>query len=272
VDTQNLFSYISNCIGLLGVLLIYMSFRFSRRESRLKSLSEILEPLVRGMQLLKEANDSRRKCEKLKRSFQSSGNFKEAEARIAEFSANYNAAIEPASAEHRKVEQLVAARRFRFPDVLAAMLRDTALDLSRFGELVNGGRFDEADVFLAKLKEHHKDIERYARGWRLADPFEWVRIRFQRFFGRTKREDSRFSLSDPQMQRIVDLVYKRATTQSKNTFAIHAPRKLLDDPSIAESDDVINQLENSRFEVVFQDGTHATMSLVELMAFRSFTS
>ncbi|MCB7130000.1 MAG: hypothetical protein J3T61_10740, partial [Candidatus Brocadiales bacterium] len=43
--------------------------------------------------------------------------------------------------------------------------------------------------------------------------------------------------------------------------------KLLDNPDIATQDNVIDELKDSVFEVVFQDGTYAMLSLPELMTF-----
>jgi len=65
------------------------------------------------------------------------------------------------------------------------------------------------------------------------------------------------------------LVNKRATSQSGNSFAVHPPRKLLARPEIATSDRVIEELEDSVFHVVFQDGTKRLLTLVELMVFIS---
>ena len=69
------------------------------------------------------------------------------------------------------------------------------------------------------------------------------------------------------MQEIVDLLYKRATTQSQKTFIIHPPAKLISHPEIIRADDVIDQLENDVFELVYQDGTYAMLSFPALMVF-----
>src|SRR5262249_55577463 len=76
-----------------------------------------------------------------------------------------------------------------------------------------------------------------------------------------------YELTGKAMEEILELVHKRATTEAKNTFAVHPPRKLLERPEIAKSDKVIEELEDSVFVVAFQDGTARMMSLAELMVF-----
>jgi hypothetical protein len=66
------------------------------------------------------------------------------------------------------------------------------------------------------------------------------------------------------MDGILELLTKRATSQARNTFAVHAPKKLLDHPELAASDDLIDQLKDSIFVVRFQDGTAKMLGLVEL--------
>ena len=69
------------------------------------------------------------------------------------------------------------------------------------------------------------------------------------------------------MDAILELVHKRATSQARNTFAVHPPKKLLDQPEIAQSETAIEQLDKSVFLVAFQDGTTKKMSFVDLMVF-----
>jgi hypothetical protein len=100
----------------------------------------------------------------------------------------------------------------------------------------------------------------------LADPLEG----FVRHFRHKKEADPEadgYELTEKAMEEIMELVHKRATTQAKNAFAVHPPRKLLERPEIINSDKVIEELEDSVFVVAFQDGTARMMSLVELMVF-----
>lgn len=69
------------------------------------------------------------------------------------------------------------------------------------------------------------------------------------------------------MKGVLDLIHRRATTQAENTFAVHPPKKLLDHPEIAQSEKVVDELENLVFVVVFQDGTHKMLTLLELVVF-----
>lgn len=69
------------------------------------------------------------------------------------------------------------------------------------------------------------------------------------------------------MDGVLELLHKRATTQSHNEFVVHPPRIVLNDPSILKSDDAVARLKNSIFSVVFQDGTAKMLSLPELLAF-----
>lgn len=69
------------------------------------------------------------------------------------------------------------------------------------------------------------------------------------------------------MDRIGALVGKRIADQGGNRFTVHPPKKLIDNPEICQADDVIEQLEASVFEVVFQDGTYEMLTFAELMVF-----
>ncbi|TWT95167.1 hypothetical protein Pla108_33090 [Botrimarina colliarenosi] len=65
----------------------------------------------------------------------------------------------------------------------------------------------------------------------------------------------------------MELVHKRVTSQSLNTFAVHAPAKLLRTPGLAKSETVIDELRDCIFVVRFQDGDTHMLSLPELIAF-----
>jgi hypothetical protein len=178
----------------------------------------------------------------------------------------YGAHIKSAHEEFRAAEAELAARSFRFPDKVTALTKTAQESLAEFGRLINAGMFDKADLQMAKFRDDYTQIAREGRGWRLADPLEGV----LRHFRRKKPEDShadRYELTGKAMEEIMELVHKRATTEAKNAFTVHPPRKLLERPEIAKSDKVIEEIEDSVFVVAFQDGTARMMTLVELMVF-----
>lgn len=74
-------------------------------------------------------------------------------------------------------------------------------------------------------------------------------------------------MSKEEIDGIMELVHKRVASQSQNSFAVHPPKTLLEHPEIAKSDRVIEELEDSAFMIVFQDGTAKLLSFVELMVF-----
>src|SRR5690349_19732205 len=84
------------------------------------------------------------------------------------------------SGEYRKAEAELASRSFRFPDRIARLVKTAQEALSEYGQLVNEGLFDRADLQLAKFRDDYSAITRIARGWRLADPFEGIRKKFKR--------------------------------------------------------------------------------------------
>ena len=135
--------------------------------------------------------------------------------------------------------------------------------LSEFGRLVNEGLYDKADLQLDSFRKDYAKVARIARGWRLADPIEDLRRRFSR--KSAEEPDSEFALTKAEMDGIMELITKRGTSQAHNTFAVHPPKKLLENPEIARADDVVDQLKDSIFVVRFQDGTSKMLGLVELM-------
>jgi hypothetical protein len=152
-------------------------------------------------------------------------------------------------------------------DKVGRLLHAAKEDLSQLGQCVNNGFFDQADIYTAKMIDHHRCLSAYARGWRLADPIEGLRNRLSNLRKAPEPPLHEFDLTDDQMQQVMTLVHKRATTQAQNRFVVHPPQKLLDNPALAESDNVIEEFADSIFEVVFQDGTYAMLSLPELMTF-----
>ena len=179
--------------------------------------------------------------------------------------ADYGTHVKDARDAFRLGESELASRSFRFPDKIAKLVSKAVESLSEFGRLVNGGLFDKADLQFVKFRDDYGQITKVGRGWHLADPLEGIK----RYF-RKKKQDAakhRYDLTESEMDAILELVHKRATSQAHDTFAVHPPKKLLDRPEIAQSETAIEELDQSVFVVAFQDGTSKKMSFVELMVF-----
>lgn len=102
--------------------------------------------------------------------------------------------------------------------------------------------------------------------WRT--PFTWLRKKSEEAFKKKEAaRDSAFDLDEKEMQEVMDLVHRRMTIQNGQKFMVHPPKKLIENPDIAKNDDVIEQLKDDIFEVVFQDGHHAMIGLSQLMVF-----
>jgi hypothetical protein len=253
-------------IGICGFLFGIVSHFWNRRESRLDALSNVLKPMIRAAQNLTRANECRRKCEQLKVSFPNGQVACEAVERVNKMVEEYDEYINTSSDEFREVETELVARSFRFPDKITELVRMAFNCLAEYGRLVNEGFFEKADLQFAKFRDDYKQITKVGRGWRLADPFEGIRKIFHTTNTEADKID-KWELSKEEMDAILELVHKRVTTQSQNTYAVHPPQKLLDKPEIATSDTVVDELEDSVFSVVFQDGTTKMMTLVELVVF-----
>lgn len=254
-------------IGAFGILFGILSHRWSRRESRLDALGKILQPMVRSAQFLFRANTNRRKCEQLKHSYPDPESAPEVIQRVNAMIEEYGELITRSEGEFRTAESEFASRHFRFPDRISRAINRTQESLSELGRLVNAGLFDKADVQLARFRDEYKQITDTARGWRLADPFEGIRKRFTSKRREASESEFEFELTPEEMDGILELLHKRVTTHAQNSFVVHPPKRMIDDPTIMKSDDVIDQLRDSVFSVVFQDGTAKMLSLPELMAF-----
>ncbi|MCE9556226.1 MAG: hypothetical protein K8T91_22995 [Planctomycetes bacterium] len=265
-DPSNLIALGGVALGLLGFLFGILSFFWNRRENRLDALRHVLEPMVRAAQNLKLANDRRRTADQLRQSFPDPKLAPESVDRINKSVQEYNGLMEKFFENFRTAEAELAARSFRFPGRIARAASKTQERLSEYGQLVNAGKCDQAELLFAKFRDDYTTITRYARGWRLNDPIEGCRQWLKRKRQESEVED-RYDLTPEEMNGIMELVEKRATTQSQKNFAVHPPKKLLDNPELAKSDNVINELEDSVFVVVFQDGTSKMLSFVELMVF-----
>ena len=251
-------------IGLAGFLFGIFSYFWTRRETRLEALSSILQPMVRSAQQLHNANDLRRKWERLKASFPDPAGAQEAGQRVSMMIEEYEKLIVASEAQYRVAEAEYASRSFRLPDRIARLTKTTKDSLSEYGRLVNAGMHSNADLQFAKFRDDYKQVTSAGRGWRLADPLEGIRKRFARGKAPPPKE-SEFELSKEEMDTLMELVHKRVTSQAGNRFAVHPPRKLLDRPGIADAENVIEELKDSVFVVVFQDGTTNMLSLVELI-------
>ncbi len=265
-DPKSWAAIFGGVVGVGGFTWGILSFYWNRRESRLEALSKVLQPMIRAAQLLRDANLTRQKIEYLKHSFPASDErAAEARTRIGTMMKDYDTALKEGTEQFRLTEAENEARVFRFPDKIARLVHDAVRSLSEYGVLVNDGKFGAAEMQFAKFQDDYAEVKREGRGIRLASPFEGLRRRFRR--EQPTPSLSKFDLSEKEMKGIMDLIYRRATTQAQNTFAVHPPKKLLDSPEIARSDKVVDELEKSVFVVVFQDGTHKMLTLLELIVF-----
>src|SRR5262249_32804008 len=149
----------------------------------------------------------------------------------------------------RDAEAEFGTRHFRFPTSVAKQVKELQETLSELGRLINEELFDKADLQLATFRDRYKRITDTAKGWRLADPFEGLLRHFRKPESREEERISEFELTEKEMNGVLELLHKRVTTQAGNTFAVHPPQKLLDDMTIMESVEVINELKDSVFSV-----------------------
>ena len=265
-DPKTWIALVSCCFGACGFLFGILAFRWNRSESRLDALGKVLQPLFRAAQHMHKANKTRRTLERLRTSFPEAGAAAKAAERAKKLFDEYGACVSAGEEQFRLAESELAARSFRFPDKVNRLVIAAQTSVSEFARIAQLGQFDKADMQFAKFMDDYRQIRDYARGWRLADPLEWIKCHFAQW-KKPQPEAGKYDLSKEEMDGIMDLIHKRATTQSHNTFAVHPPQKLIDNPELAKSDRVIEELEDSPFMVVFQDGTSRLMSLVELVVF-----
>jgi hypothetical protein len=266
-DPKTLLAIAGLIIGLAGFLFGIFRHHWGNRESRLDALGKILGPLIRSAQCLSHANRNRRKCEQLKHAYPDPANTPEVVDRVNSLVKEYSESLESSEGHFRDAESEFGSRHFRFPDAISNSIKTALEVLSELGRLVGEGLFDQADLQLAKFRDEYKRITDTARGWRLADPFEGFLKRFRKPAPQNDERPSEFELTQREMDGVLELLYKRLTTQAKSSFVVHPPKKLCHNPEILESDDAIDQLRDSVFSVVFQDGTAKMLSLPELMAF-----
>jgi len=265
-DQQDWLSLLIGIGGLIGIVYTIISHRWNKRESRLDALTRVLDPMVRAAQNLHKANDARRACEALKASYPNPERAPDAVARFNQLHEEYGKLLAAAEAEFRTSEAALASRGFRFPDAIRDRLKETHRTLGDFGRLVNDGLFGKADLHFARFSDQYKHLTRWARGWRLADPLEGIRRRFWQE-RQSEPPQSAFELTQEDAEHLLALVHKRATSQAHNPFVVHPPKVLIDDPSILESDHVVDRLKDHVFSLVFQDGTAQILGLHELVFF-----
>jgi len=261
---------VSLLIGFLGLLFAIVSYFWNRKESRLEALSQTLEPIVSCMQHLSKANNSRRKCEDLKFSYPDPNSFPEAWQSIGILHKDYSDAIQLSEKMFRESERMIATRKFRFPESISKQLKKIQDSLSEYGGYVNEGAHKKADLKLAQCRDDYQQITKKAKGWRLSGPFEKLNGFLCSIKINSKNNnvvEDKYDLTQEKMDGVLDLVYKRINNQPNNSFAVHPPQIVVDNPDILNSDNVIKELKNSVFSIVFQDGTKKLLSLVELMVF-----
>ena len=203
---------IKTLISAASLLFAYLCFRWNRRENRLDALSTILKPLLQAVQLLNDANTARRSAEQLKIAYPDPEKAPEAIHRHNDLVGKFNELNGKASDAFKQYERDLAACKFRFPDKVGKLLQTAKEDLTELGKYVNGGFFDQADIAVAKVIDDHTAVSKYARGWRLADPVEGIRKRWDKLRRKAKAQLPEHELDETQMQRVMDLVTKRATS------------------------------------------------------------
>ncbi|HET6441641.1 MAG TPA: hypothetical protein VFH53_04625 [Phycisphaerae bacterium] len=232
-------------------------------------MATLLRKMMHTVQLTVEANRTLSTALQLERSFSETGKHSEARQRAEYEMDHYKKTIASACNAYRDMELELVATGFRFPDRIRESLKKAAKQLGEFGHLVQSQRCDAADVKNAELAETYKAIMRQARGWRLTNPLEaWSNKRVNNRISEGAPESvSEFDVEPERMDRVMELVHKRFTTQAGYSFAVHPPKCVLDEPDMLQSDDVIEKLKDERFKVVFQDGTAEVVTLPELVFF-----
>ena len=227
-EPRTLIALVGVLVGAIGIF----AHRWSRRESRLDALGKILQPMVRSAQFVFRANTNRRQCEQLKLSYPDPETKSEVFHRVNTMIEEYGKLINRSEEEFRTAESELASRHFRFPDRMSRLIKKAQESLSELGRLVNAGLFDRADVQFAKFGGEYKQITNIARGWRLADPFEGIRKRFAPKTRKAPKTEPEFALTSMEMNRIMELLHKRVTTQDINEFFLQPPNKLMFDPGM----------------------------------------
>ena len=256
-------------LGVIGAVLSIWTFLWHRKESRHATLAVILREHLGAVQDLAVANKARRRAEQLQVSFPAGSHGTGAAKRMDDFVARYNEHIRTAQEKCRAMEREFLATQSRFPDRVTLHLKKLVKSTYRLGEVVQSGNFDAADIVQASLADEFKVLTNVARGWRLTSPLEsFRRKRLERELAKSEPpRNDRFEIPQDRMDLIGRLITKRATDQRFNSFAVHAPRVIIDRPDVIKGEKVVEELEKEQFKIVFQDGTTETLSLAEFVCF-----
>ena len=270
MDKQLAATIVSLAFGFVGTVLGCWTFFWNRKQKSLDGLSKILSEYVSGLRQLTSANSARRSSEALRFSFPDGGKGGEAVRAANELVGQYDSLITEALETVRRMETEVAANAFRFPTAIVKELSSATMDLFRLGELVNRGFWDAADVQAGSVRDRYQTIVRLARGWRLRNPFKtMIEGGESRVQDKIKKQNvasqDNFLIPEPRMKMIMDLIGKRMTSESRRSFAVHPPQKLIDNPRLIEGDVNIDELRDLEFKVAFQDGETQTLAFHELM-------
>jgi len=256
-------------IGLGGVCIALWNHLWNKKESRHEALSSVLKKLLKTVQMTVEANNALRIAQELERSFADPQKHKQALQRARHERRHYQELVARAQTAFRDMEVELGATGFRFPDRIRKSLTKAAKQLAEFGRLVQNERCDAADVKNGQLADAYKALMRQARGWRLTDPVEsWSHKRVNKKIEQeTPPGKGEFEIKPERMRRIGQLVYRRLTDQASQSFAVHAPKQILDDPGVLTRESIIEELRDKHFKVVFQEGSAEVLSLPELVCF-----
>ncbi|MFO7898937.1 MAG: hypothetical protein R6V58_07740 [Planctomycetota bacterium] len=257
-------------IGLTGAVLMYLSLRHNRKYRVLDSLSGVLREFATALRVLHDAKTARRKAEQLRLSFPNGGDADRAANRVNELTKQYRKQITDGEEACRQMEIELAANSAKFPGSIRKVLYDAREQLFRFGQLVDNGTFDAADVQEAKLGKLHVTISKMARGWEMSGLLRLLcRRAMRKRLAEIRREDSepehRYRIGKERMDLIMEVLDKRMTAEVQSSFAVHPPRVLVENPSLLGDALDPQTLADLEFLLVFQDGKSYTFSFVELM-------
>jgi len=274
MDWQLATTIVSLMFGLVGTIFGCWSFFWTRKHRILDALSDILRKYFAGLRQLTDANNARRKAERLKLSFPNGGTNGDVIKRINELVGQYGVLIKEAEQTCRQVEIEIYATSFKFPDAIRKELASVKKDLFKLGDLVNRGLCDAADVQAGRVKDGYETLGRLARGWRLMNLFGMI-IRtmigasedsgLERIKEQTSDSGCEFAISQERMDLILALLHKRMTSERQRSFAVHPPQQIIDNPMLIKGEINVDALHDLKFKVVFQDGEIQTLAIQELM-------
>jgi hypothetical protein len=125
-----------------------------------------------------KANSDRQTAEQLKHSYpDAKEKHPEVVIRVNDLVESYNKSMKSSETEFRNAEAEFASAYFRFPDAVTNLIRTVMESLGEMSKLTCSGLSDQADLQFAKFRDDYKKVTNEARGWRLSDPIEWIRVR-----------------------------------------------------------------------------------------------